>query len=141
MRPKSGDCLAQCSLPWLHCFLAQRLPVAFPTRDNRTLRRSFALLPSLSISSERLQCFAFSFPHTPPLRLLPSNLQCCVCKKCGSILSPTLEPPSAVSKKRLWTCRYCDTRKHVEMIAVPYVFRYLVAEMYAMNMRIALDVN
>jgi DNA-directed RNA polymerase I subunit RPA2 len=73
--------------------------------------------------------------------MINNDAQCCVCRGCGSILSPNLEAPSPVSKKRLWTCRVCDSRKHVETIAVPYVFRYLVAEMFAMNMRLTLEVK
>ena len=66
--------------------------------------------------------------------------------ECGSILSPTLEcPPSEFSAlsqaKRCWQCRVCEGGGRVEVIDVPYVLRYLVAELAAMNIRVKVGVK
>lgn len=70
-----------------------------------------------------------------------------VCTKCGSILSPTLEKPSdeaaAVSyeRKRKWICSTCQTSKFCEEICMPYVFRYLAAELAAVNIKVRLELS
>ena len=74
-------------------------------------------------------------------------LQAQVCKKCGSILSPCLErPPSsnaAVSaeSERKWTCSLCKQTDTIDIIKVPYVFKYLVAELAAINIKVNLEVK
>ena len=74
-------------------------------------------------------------------------LQAQVCKKCGSILSPYLErPPSsnaAVSaeSERKWTCSLCKRTDTIDIIKVPYVFKYLVAELAAINIKVNLEVK
>lgn len=73
-----------------------------------------------------------------------------VCKKCGSLLGISLETPLvdyAVSTKmfgnnsRQWTCAICQSSKELEAIYLPYVFRYLVAELCAMNVKTVLEVK
>lgn len=70
-----------------------------------------------------------------------------VCTKCGSILSPLLDKPAvkvaaaAAHKERKWTCKVCESTEHIQLLAFPYVFRYLVAELAAMNIKVALDVK
>ena len=67
-------------------------------------------------------------------------LQAQVCNKCGSILSPCLERPplsnAAVSaeSERKWT-------DNIDIIKVPYVFKYLVAELAAINIKVNLEVE
>lgn len=39
------------------------------------------------------------------------------------------------------TCRVCHNSRHVQRVALPYVFRYLVAELAAMNIRCTLGVK
>lgn len=77
-------------------------------------------------------------------------LQTYVCKKCGSLLGISLETPLvdyAVSTKmfgnnsRQWTCAICQSSKELEAIYLPYVFRYLVAELCAMNVKTVLEVK
>jgi DNA-directed RNA polymerase I subunit RPA2 len=38
-------------------------------------------------------------------------------------------------------CKLCDTGKYVERVALPFVFKYLVSELAAMNIRCSLDVK
>uniref|UniRef100_A0A4W3IYD8 DNA-directed RNA polymerase subunit beta n=1 Tax=Callorhinchus milii TaxID=7868 RepID=A0A4W3IYD8_CALMI len=67
-----------------------------------------------------------------------------VCIKCGSLLSPILEkpPPSwSATRHRKHHCTLCKQSDTVEIISVPYVFRYFVAELAAMNIKIRLDVS
>eukprot|EP01134_Creolimax_fragrantissima_P002099 CFRG2099T1 len=66
---------------------------------------------------------------------------CHLCKLCGSILSPMVDHGDKSIKHKTVTCRVCETGRGVETVSVPYVFRYLVSEMYAMNMRLTLDVE
>ncbi|CAC5406738.1 DNA-directed RNA polymerase II subunit 2,DNA-directed RNA polymerase I subunit 2,DNA-directed RNA polymerase II subunit RPB2,DNA-directed RNA polymerase II subunit rpb2,DNA-directed RNA polymerase I subunit rpa2,DNA-directed RNA polymerase subunit B,DNA-directed RNA polymerases IV and V subunit 2,DNA-directed RNA polymerase I subunit RPA2,DNA-directed RNA polymerase I subunit RPA135,DNA-directed RNA polymerase subunit 2,DNA-directed RNA polymerase III subunit rpc2,DNA-directed RNA polymerase III subunit RP len=70
-----------------------------------------------------------------------------VCKKCGSILSPYMDrPPSAnaavsAEQERKWACSICKQTNSIELIKVPYVFKYLVAELAAINIKVNLDIQ
>ncbi|KAJ1154285.1 hypothetical protein NDU88_007038 [Pleurodeles waltl] len=67
-----------------------------------------------------------------------------VCIKCGSLLSPLLEkpPPSwSAMRHRKYNCTLCDRSDTIDTISVPYVFRYFVAELAAMNIKVTLDVK
>lgn len=67
-----------------------------------------------------------------------------LCKKCGSLLSPMLVGLSSTTAaangavQSRWMCRACSDGGQIEIISVPYVFRYLVAELAAMNIRVEL---
>uniref|UniRef100_A0A5B7BLJ7 DNA-directed RNA polymerase subunit beta n=1 Tax=Davidia involucrata TaxID=16924 RepID=A0A5B7BLJ7_DAVIN len=75
-----------------------------------------------------------------------------VCSLCGSILTtsiiqpqkrPVREigglPPGRIPKKVF--CNACQTSKGMETVAMPYVFRYLAAELAAMNIRTTLQLS
>ncbi|XP_071812043.1 DNA-directed RNA polymerase I subunit RPA2-like isoform X2 [Apostichopus japonicus] len=73
-----------------------------------------------------------------------------VCKKCGTLLGISLETPQAdfaVSERMLgnnlrqWTCAICCSSEDLEAIYLPYVFRYLVAELCAMNVKTVIEVK
>ncbi|KAK9081773.1 hypothetical protein Syun_031219 [Stephania yunnanensis] len=72
-----------------------------------------------------------------------------VCSLCGSILTATIMqplkkaireigglPPGSTPKKI--TCHACKTSKGMETVAMPYVFKYLAAELAAMNVKMTL---
>lgn len=66
-----------------------------------------------------------------------------VCVKCGSLLSPLLEkpPPSwSALRNRKYSCALCNRSDTIDTISVPYVFRYFVAELAAMNIKVKLDI-
>ncbi|XP_070550165.1 DNA-directed RNA polymerase I subunit RPA2-like [Ptychodera flava] len=70
-----------------------------------------------------------------------------LCTKCGSLQgiiqhkkSVILEGGSSNSSSQ-WYCRICQSSDHIQIISVPYVFRYLLAELAAMNIKTTLDVN
>lgn len=65
-----------------------------------------------------------------------------MCRRCGSVLSPVTLPntPSADAKGRVG-CVACKKSDAIELIAIPFVFRYLAAELMAMNINIRLDVK
>ncbi|KAJ3076254.1 hypothetical protein HDU98_004867 [Podochytrium sp. JEL0797] len=83
--------------------------------------------------------------------------QCHVCRLCGSILSPIavrgkfgssggLDAASSgdhgMSENRdAIECLMCNTSRGIDVIAVPYVFRYLCAELVAMNVKLKLEVE
>jgi len=70
-----------------------------------------------------------------------------ICTQCGSLLSPIFDKPAdelaAVSAhdKRRWRCLQCKSIKDIKELTIPYVFRYLVAELAAMNIRVNIDVK
>ncbi|MGH0147295.1 UNVERIFIED_CONTAM: hypothetical protein FKN15_010207 [Acipenser sinensis] len=67
-----------------------------------------------------------------------------VCVECGSLLSPLLEkpPPSwSTTRHRKNNCTVCKKSDSVDVVSVPYVFRYFVAELAAMNIKVKLDVK
>ncbi|XP_050232672.1 DNA-directed RNA polymerase I subunit 2 [Mercurialis annua] len=75
-----------------------------------------------------------------------------VCSLCGSILTTSFIqsqkrvvrdigglPPARASKKV--TCHACQTSKGMETVAMPYVFRYLAAELAAMNIKMNVQLS
>jgi DNA-directed RNA polymerase I subunit RPA2 len=64
-----------------------------------------------------------------------------VCTKCGSILSTSSKSSLLNPTKKQVECRSCLTDKHIDVIAIPYVFRYLSTELMAMNIRLILNVK
>ncbi|XP_048579318.1 DNA-directed RNA polymerase I subunit RPA2-like [Nematostella vectensis] len=70
-----------------------------------------------------------------------------VCTQCGSLLSPLLDKPpvelaaAAAHSERRWYCKPCESSEHIELLAFPYVFRYLVAELAAMNIKTSLEIK
>uniref|UniRef100_A0A8B9HPM7 DNA-directed RNA polymerase subunit beta n=1 Tax=Astyanax mexicanus TaxID=7994 RepID=A0A8B9HPM7_ASTMX len=67
-----------------------------------------------------------------------------VCMDCGSLLSPLLEKPPphwSTTRHRNTICMLCKKSDSIENVSVPYVFRYFVAELAAMNIKIKLDVK
>ncbi|KAG9150706.1 hypothetical protein Leryth_008151 [Lithospermum erythrorhizon] len=75
-----------------------------------------------------------------------------VCSGCGSVLTTALIqparrpvrqmsglPPPRVPKKV--TCVSCKTSKGMETVAMPYVFKYLAAELASMNIKMTLQLN
>ena len=75
-----------------------------------------------------------------------------VCSLCGSILTTTLVrqqksavreigglPPFRPSRKVI--CHACQSSRGMGTVAMPYVFRYLAAELAAMNIKMTLQLN
>ncbi|GJU81871.1 DNA-directed RNA polymerase I subunit 2 [Tanacetum coccineum] len=75
-----------------------------------------------------------------------------ICSICGSILTTSLIqhqkktmrevaglPPGRIRKKP--KCISCDTSEGMETVAMPYIFRYLAAELAAMNIRMTLRLS
>ncbi|XP_028784333.1 DNA-directed RNA polymerase I subunit 2 isoform X2 [Neltuma alba] len=75
-----------------------------------------------------------------------------VCSLCGSMLTTTfLQPqkrpireigglPPGRALKKVY-CHACQTSKGMETVAMPYVFRYLAAELAAMNIKMTLQLT
>eukprot|EP00271_Cylindrocystis_brebissonii_P006048 TRINITY_DN18592_c0_g1_i1.p1 TRINITY_DN18592_c0_g1~~TRINITY_DN18592_c0_g1_i1.p1 ORF type:complete len:1240 (+),score=272.61 TRINITY_DN18592_c0_g1_i1:100-3819(+) len=78
-----------------------------------------------------------------------------VCSLCGSLLSPWIEPQardpvallklgggaSEASRRRRVTCHLCNTGRGIERVAMPFVFKYLAAELAAMNIKVTLGLQ
>ncbi|XP_038045257.1 DNA-directed RNA polymerase I subunit RPA2-like [Patiria miniata] len=74
-----------------------------------------------------------------------------VCTKCGTILGINLDKRSAdhdeginsalFGSNQKWTCSTCQSADHIDVITIPYVFQFLVAELAAMNVKVKLDVK
>ncbi|KAG4180829.1 hypothetical protein ERO13_A10G189000v2 [Gossypium hirsutum] len=75
-----------------------------------------------------------------------------VCSLCGSILTTAIIqpqkrvvrevgglPPARAPKKVM--CHACQTSKGMETVAMPYVFRYLAAELAAMNIKMTIQLS
>ncbi len=73
-----------------------------------------------------------------------------VCGRCGSLISPIMRPHAAGSaigaahaaaqaanEVGRVVCPVCDNSgRHIERVALPYVFKYLAAELAAMNIKL-----
>lgn len=76
-----------------------------------------------------------------------------VCAQCGSVLSPSAGRSSIVTAgqseaaaaralaKGKWTCRTCGPEARCENVALPYVYRYLAAELASMGVRLSLGLS
>uniref|UniRef100_A0A8C0U105 DNA-directed RNA polymerase subunit beta n=1 Tax=Cyanistes caeruleus TaxID=156563 RepID=A0A8C0U105_CYACU len=66
-----------------------------------------------------------------------------VCTSCGSLTSPVLEKlsQSSVTSSRRYSCSLCSQVDTIEVVPVPHVFRYFVAELAAMNIKTKLNVE
>jgi DNA-directed RNA polymerase I subunit RPA2 len=74
-----------------------------------------------------------------------------VCSSCGSVLTTTTVPPKKVSREKLglpkikeqkkFMCVSCNSSKGIETVAMPYVYRYLAAELAAMNIKMDLRLS
>jgi len=77
-----------------------------------------------------------------------------VCSACGLMVSAVTQPHAASaaagvkatrldgsSSKLPVICRLCNSGKHLEKVAVPFVFKYLVSELAAMNIRCSLSLT
>lgn len=75
-----------------------------------------------------------------------------VCSFCGSLLTATViqqqkrivqEIPGIPQTRtpKNFMCHACKTKKGMETVAMPYVFRYLAAELAAMNIRMELKLS
>ncbi|XP_024524228.1 DNA-directed RNA polymerase I subunit 2 [Selaginella moellendorffii] len=68
-----------------------------------------------------------------------------VCTTCGSLLSTLMVPSKqpavgARNKPKKATCKVCQSNAGVVKVAMPFVFRYLAAELAAMNVKLTLKV-
>lgn len=70
-----------------------------------------------------------------------------ICTKCKSILSPMLVQHAEEKDRQLTqfchqtVCQHCKERIHIQQIQVPYVFRYLVAELGSVGIKVNLEVK
>ncbi|KAG5459467.1 MAG: DNA-directed RNA polymerase I 135 kDa polypeptide [Olpidium bornovanus] len=60
---------------------------------------------------------------------------------CGSIVSALSVAATSASTRREVECRVCGTSRGIDLVAVPYVFRYLATELMAMNIKLTLEVT
>lgn len=79
-----------------------------------------------------------------------------MCQKCGSLLATVQQPVvlggtnlklmqmgQAVvnSEDRSVSCKNCDSTKHIHRVPVPYVWKLLVSELAAMNIKVTMDIR
>ena len=80
-----------------------------------------------------------------------------ICSHCGSLLAPAatlrvagggpggsggaLSSGSSHADLGKMVCRVCNTGSGIEKVALPFVFKYLVSELAAMNIRIGLEIS
>ena len=114
-------------------------------RDSLLAHGSSFLLQDrlLNCSDKSYVCFHYCLFM---LRFPCIILQCRVCTKCGSLISPVLLKANVTESvilqdRKEWTCKLCEEDSSISIISVSYVFRYLVAELAAMNIKVHLEVN
>lgn len=56
-------------------------------------------------------------------------------------IKKNLPPGSSNKDPKKVTCVSCQTSKGMETVAMPYVFRYLAAELAAMNIKMTLQLS
>jgi DNA-directed RNA polymerase I subunit RPA2 len=69
-----------------------------------------------------------------------------VCIDCGSIISPiVIIPPMTTGSTLLEVpkpkCQFCDKEDTIEVLEIPYVFKYLTEQLASVNIKIKLDVT
>jgi DNA-directed RNA polymerase I subunit RPA2 len=63
-----------------------------------------------------------------------------VCTRCGTFLSiMSVAGSENVEKRHATTCSICEESDAIDVIAIPYVFRYLCTELAAMNVKLKLE--
>lgn len=58
--------------------------------------------------------------------------QCYICTKCNSFL-PVINLNARSHDNKSTHCSWCNSSSNIDIIAIPFVFRYLVTELMAMN--------
>lgn len=69
-----------------------------------------------------------------------------VCRDCGTFLPPLIELPSkgrrtgaySQNAKIIQKCYVCEDGGHIEEIMAPYVYKYLIAELGSVNLRVSM---
>lgn len=67
-----------------------------------------------------------------------------MCVKCGNLVSVStgqLRSIDGKDQRQRFVCALCKSSDDVQIIAVPSVFKYLVVELAAMNIRVDLKVK
>ncbi|KAI8978122.1 hypothetical protein BDB01DRAFT_800873 [Pilobolus umbonatus] len=65
-----------------------------------------------------------------------------VCRLCGSLSSPICTKlGSPIINYRAYECRSCGTSRGIDLIAIPYVFRYLATELMSMGIKLNLGIS
>lgn len=67
-----------------------------------------------------------------------------MCVKCGNIVSVATEKINSIDGKdsqRKFVCPLCKSSDQIEIIQVPQVFKYLLVELAAMNIRVDISVS
>lgn len=74
--------------------------------------------------------------------------QCYVCTLCGSFVAVVCKgrwqhaaKTGAIATGSGIFCRFCKSDKGIDIIAIPYVLRYLAVEMMAMNIRLEINIK
>ncbi|KAI1300207.1 DNA-directed RNA polymerase I subunit RPA2 [Halotydeus destructor] len=59
------------------------------------------------------------------------------CSKCMSIVSTfcSNQNDAITNSPEIWSCRVCNTGAHVKLVSLPYVLKYLVAELASVNIK------
>ena len=69
---------------------------------------------------------------------------CSVCTVCGSLISTISGAKTTENLKtstHLTQCQICETKDSIDSVALPYVFKYLVAELAAMNIQLKVSMT
>eukprot|EP00056_Hartaetosiga_gracilis_P011625 m.177015 g.177015 ORF g.177015 m.177015 type:complete len:1133 (-) comp13541_c0_seq10:42-3440(-) len=68
------------------------------------------------------------------------NSEAYICSKCGNMLSTASVALSTSNRIRKERCTYCE-KSNVVRVSIPYVYRYLAAELASMSIHLNMDVK
>lgn len=67
------------------------------------------------------------------------------CTKCMSIVSTLCTPRDLTFDtevtREVWSCRTCESAAHVKKVSLPYVLKYLVAELASVNIKVNFQIK
>lgn len=70
------------------------------------------------------------------------RFQTIICKTCGTLVGPVAEISKqdnhAISRSAT-TCRLCKDKAVIEHIQIPYIFKYLVAQLSSVNINVKMN--
>lgn len=114
---------------------------------------SFLLQDRLLHCSDKISVFVHEFQYNILLkstRIVANiccafnsfHLQTIICRSCGTLLGPVadiVKQDNEAIKRSAATCRLCKDKAAIENIQIPYIFKYLVAQLSSVNINVKLN--
>ena len=82
----------------------------------------------------------FATPMTGRYKTFHNFLQALFCRGCESIIGPTMIMEKS-SKHNVTVCKLCNCSNRIQEIGIPYIFRYLSAELSSVSINLKFHLN